>query len=483
MPEFSSKVSRKKRTCWSLSRNFELLVFSRSVLENKYESKVGSTCKRVMGAWTKIWMYVVPRINPFASNGCINTSSSQSNDTAMIAPKNQELELGKEVKVLSSPFAKRSASNAFDTDASDSDSLADLGKFLTADAARLTLKWESSEKRLILGEDTYLPLDASRGCFSLELSNEGSRQRSPKEIHHCNYTIRNILFEMVSKISRLSPGISQLDLEGFGRNNNSILETTLDIEDIFEAFAKNKSSVWKKITVLRTWNCDMNSDYGNQNFALWNDEYPEALEEVYVHDPKGSVLSSSIFHVASRSKNLGRFYVFDSCDEANWRNHDEGNFNINPHRFNGSRLTPSSIEALCELLSSPNRLLEMSQLPFREILQLGESEFCRILEATTKTPNSLKLNLGTLRFPVVPPVMVSRLTILATRSETLRFYLLWKRSLEILRNPSKKLFVPFVLQKFQAKKDNKQYIPYGKTDLVYAMLQDSLQGILERQER
>ena len=391
----------------------------------------------------------------------------------MIVVKNQELDL--ERAVNSSPLLltnKRTAIDAFDTDASDNDSLSGLEQYLTADASRLTLKWElskSNKSKLIVGVNTYLPLDASRGCFSLELPHE---KKSPKD---GNDSTRIALFRFVSTLSRLSPRIRQLDLEGFGSKEHN---ESVDIEDVFEAFSKHKS--WKSVTIIRTWNCDMNSCR-----RLRLNEYPQGLEEVYVHDPKGSVLSSSIFQITSRSKKLGRFYIFDCCDKTNRSNDNNNNDarhnnHINRHRFNGSRMTASAIDTLCEVLSASNRLLEMSQLPFREILQLPEEQFCKIVEATTKTPSSLKIS-RILRFPVVPPFQVSRLTILATRSETLRFYLLYKRSLEILRNPSKRKLAPFVLQNCQTtRRSTKQYIPYGKNDLLFAMLQDSLQGILER---
>ncbi len=398
----------------------------------------------------------------------------------MIAPKNQEVNLGREVNFSPSPHTKRTAIEAFETDASEDYSLSGLERYLTTDASRLTLKWESSKvgnNKVIVGVNTYLPLDASRGCFSLELPHE---KKSPKD---GNNSARIALFRLATTLSRLSPRIRQLDLEGFGSKEHNESVALLEIEDVFEAFSRNKS--WKSITVIRTWNCDMNSCR-----RLRLNEYPQGLEEVYVHDPKGSVLSSSIFQMTSRSKKLGRFYVFDSCDKTNRSNdnnnndvdHNNNNNNnyINRHRFNGSRMTASAIDTLCEVLSASNRLLEMSQLPFREILQLPEKEFRKIVEATTKTPNSLKI-LGTLRFPVVPPFQVSRLTILATRSETLRFYLLYKRSLEILRNPSKRKLAPFVLQNCQAtRRSTEQYLPYSQNDLLFAMLQDSLQGILER---
>ena len=407
------------------------------------------------------------------------------------------------------------------------DPLRGLERFLTKDTSRLNLKWEhsvdfinnsNSNRKLIVGSNNYLPLDGC-GCFSLDIPTRKPLQSpSPKERQHCGTSARELLFRLVSKIAILSPYIRELDLEGFGNgnsnhhpatdpaleasqgNNNSTnaatTTATLDIEDVFEAFAREESSAWRSgfLSVLRTWDCDMNSHYGKHCFELAEDEYPEGLEEVYVHNPKGSVLSSSIFKIASRAKKLSQFYVFDGYDTVDDDDTDSNRGpirrtnNNNPHRFNGSRLTQSSIDTICEVFSSTNQLLEMNQLPFRELLQLREAKFCRILEAITislrettaapREPGPRGGNIN-LRFPIAPPGIHSGLSILATRSEALRFYLLWKRSLEVLRNPRKKVICPLVLEKCQKRKSTKQWIPCNQIDLLFAMLQDSLEGILE----
>ena len=418
--------------------------------------------------------------------------------------KSQEHDWDEQMGDVSPPSLARIATDnsVFDTDDDtdgsnwfENDPLLDLERFLPADTSRLTLKWEPSEGKIIVGINTYLPLDVGRGCFALKSAEATSLSpHLPKDIRYRADSDRKLLFRLVSKIALLSPWIRQLDLEGFGGGQD--FGATLDIEDVFEAFAREESSPWRMgtLVVLRTWNCDMNSIRGNQCFGLAEDEYPEGLEEVYVHNPKGSIISSSIFKIASRSKKFNRFYVFDSYDKTNVSNSNDENVihNSNPYRFNGSRLTQSSIDAFCKVLSAANHLLEINQLPFRELLQLSETEFCKILEATTKTPNALLMiqsynpdseNGTNLRFPVVPPRTISNLTILATRSETLRFYLLWKRSLEILRKPSARGLAPLVLQNCQIQKSIRQYIPYGKNDLIFAMLQDSLEGILEGRER
>ena len=400
------------------------------------------------------------------------------------------------------------------------DPLCGLERFLTKDTTRLNLKWEHSvdfinntcsNRKLIVGSNNYLPL-GGRDCFSLEIPTRKSLQ-SPSA------SARELLFRLVSKIAILSPCIGELDLEGFGKSNSNHLcgfdpalkaakgnnnstdvvttTTTLDIEDVFEAFAREESSPWRSgfLSVLRTWDCDMNSHYGNHCFELAEYDYPEGLEEIYVHNPKGSVLSSSIFKIASRATKLNRFYVFDGYDTVdddgtdNNRGPVRRTNNNNPHRFNGSRLTQSSIDTICEVFSSTNQLLEMNQLPFRELLQLREAEFSRILEATTissrettaapRVPSPRVGSITNLRFPIAPPRMRSALSILATRSDALRFYLLWRRSLEVLRNPRKKGLCPLVLEKCQKRKSTKQWIPYNQIDLLFAMLQDSLEGILE----
>jgi hypothetical protein len=427
--------------------------------------------------------------------------------------------------------------NSIDND-NISDPLRGLERFLTNDTTRLNLKWEhsvvfsnnsNSNRKIIVGTNNYLPL-GGRGCFSLEIPPRKTLQSpspSPKERQQHGASARELLFRLVSKIVILSPYIRELDLEGFGNsnsnhhrgfdpaleasqgnNNSTNATTTLDIEDVFEAFAREESSPWRSgfLVVLRTWDCDMNSHYGNNCFELAEREYPEGLEEVYVHNPKESILSSSIFKIASRAKKLNRFYVFDGCDRADDDGTDNNDAAVtnnnrgpgrrtnsnNPHRFNGSMLTQSSIDTIYEVFSSTNQLLEMNQLPFRELLQLREAEFCRILEATTissrKTtavprvpgPRGGSINL---RFPIALPRMHSGLSILATRSEALRFYLLWKRSLEVLRNPQKKGICPLVLEKCQKRKSTKQWIPCNQIDLLFAMLQDSLEGILDAPAR
>lgn len=351
-----------------------------------------------------------------------------------------------------------------------------LGHCMSDKASRLTLKLEQGEDccccKIMVGMNTYLPLDAGRSCYSFDITSASNESRCRKKaLHH-----------LISQIISLAPCIRQLDLEGFGGS--------LDIEDVFEAFAEEELSPWRtgRLEILRTWNCDMNSKRGNKSFYLAEDEYPLGLEEVYVHNPKGSVLSSSIFRITSRSKSLCRFYVFDGFNKNDRSSYDDdvSNHHYPQHQSNGSRLTKSSIDALCEVLSATNRLREMNQLPFRELLQLPEDEFSRILEATTKTFSIRKSYnaefMANLRFPIIPPAMVSRLTVLASRSEALRFYLLWKRSLEILRNPSKRCLSPMVLQNCQKRKSMRQYISYSKNDLIFAMLQDSLEGILNARE-
>ena len=368
------------------------------------------------------------------------------------------------------------------------DALQDLEQRLSDNVSRLTLKWEQSKdgchSKIMVGINTYLPLSIGRSCYSLEITASNETDTSSKS------SARTLLFRLVSKIVSLSPCIRQLDLEGFGSSSNgdeTNFEKALDIEDVFEAFAQEELSPWRngRLMVLRTWNCDMNSNRGNESFDMAKGKYPRGLEEVYVHNPKGSVLSSSIFKILSRSEKLCRFYVFDGFDKSDNSNSD-GNFsdphnNYPQHQFNGSRLTQSSIDALCEVLSSTNRLREMNQLPFRELLQLPEEKFTKILEATTQTRNTIGSTTN-LRFPIQPPATVSRLTILASRSDSLRFFLQWKRSLEILRNPLTRHLSPLVLRKCQKRKSMHQYIPYSKNDLIFAMLQDSLEGILKLQK-
>ena len=133
----------------------------------------------------------------------------------------------------------------------------------------------------------------------------------------------------------------------------------------------------------------------------------------------------------------------------------------------------------------------MNQFPFRELLQLPEADFCQILTATTSSPNSIPVLLSrreppALRFPLSTTKATAKqtrstLAVLTTRSEALRFYLLWKRSLEVLRNPQKRSLSPRVLKACQRRKSTNQWIPCNQIDLLFAMLQDSLEGILEVQ--
>lgn len=419
------------------------------------------------------------------------------------------------------------------------DTFRELERFLVSDTTRLILKWEKGSVdnsnrnsscsndngigigigKIILGTNTHLPL-GGRGCFSLDVpqrrplqsllpapSSSSSSSLLPKKRQEHAASARELLFRLVSKITILSPRIRQLDLEGFGgnrrhetdKNTHTALDIDsdidLDIEDVFEAFARNESSSWRNgfLAVVRTWDCDMDSHRGNDGFGMAEHEYPEGLEEVYVHNPRGSVLSSSIFKIARKAPKLHRFYVFHGYNDANGgeeqqRRRSNNGFG-NPHRFQGSRLTRSSIDAICEIFSSTNQLLEMNQLPFRELLQLPDADFCQVLTATTSSPNSIPVLLSrreppALRFPISTSKAKqtrSTLAVLATRSEALRFYFLWKRSLEVLRNPQKRSLSPRVLELCQRRKSTKQWIPCNQIDLLFAMLQDSLEGILEVQ--
>jgi len=258
----------------------------------------------------------------------------------------------------------------------------------------------------------------------------------------------------------------------------------------------------------------MNSYHGNHCFDLQEYEYPEGLEEVYVHDPKGNILSSSIFKIATRAQKLNRFYVFkgynnnyddaedggsddDSDDDANDAAGRRVENRSHLQQFNGSWLTHSAIDSICDLFASTNKLLEMNQLPHRELLQLPCPEFCRILEATriSRTAGSTAtttrpryLMTAAEEAPsqtqtAVPPSFV----ILATRSEALRYSLLRKRSLEILRDPQKGGLFPLVLETCGKRNSIqhciKQWIPVNRNDLLFGMLKDSLEGILNASTR
>lgn len=468
--------------------------------------------------------------------------------------------------------SRRDADNGIERDSSIGDPLQGLEEFLTTDTNRLNLKWVEARQgraeerklsknlgKILVGTNTYLPL-GDRACFSLDIPIPQPESASSSSFSSSN-SARELLFRLISKTVILSPYVEQLDLEGFGtrriagkRTKDRFPCITLDIEDVFEAFAGNKSSTWRNgcLSTIRTWDCDMNSHRGNHLFDLADDEYPMGLEYVYVHSPRGGVVSSSIFKITTNAPKLHRLYIFrgqhddneddsdgdndnDNGDNDNNNNNDndanpeDGNdghddnanesdendaneggvFTNNtnrttervattsiykPNRFNGSRLTPSSIEAICEVLSSRNQLLEMNQLPFRELLQLPETDFRQILRATatTRTPAAVsrreplvkQLDRRTeLRFPVdrntARTKMTSNLTILATRSEALRFYLLWKRSLEVLRDTEKRSLYPLVLEKSQERKSMLQWISCNQIDLLYAMLQDSLESMLK----
>lgn len=444
----------------------------------------------------------------------------------------------------------------------------DLEEFLSNDTTRLNLKWEQPHRQLpengsnhsnntcakiLLGTNTYLPL-GDRACFSLDIPHPPS----PSPLSPCQQkepSARGILFRLVSKIVTLSPRIKHLNLEGFGckkaekgpkrpspTDSAPIQKTgTLDIEDVFEAFAGNEASTWRTgfLATIETWDCDMDSHHGNHSFDLAEHEYPKGLEYVFVHSPRGSVVSASIFKITARAPKLHRLYINqghneddddflseddsdsdsdddddDDVDDWNDNNADTDSIRrsrrLGPsdsnsnrtndgnkvYRFDGSRLTKSSIEAICEVLSSPNQLLEMNQLPFRELLQLPEADFCHILKATTITripgtaapsgrvsPVRYGYERAKLRFPIdrnaARAKMTSNLTFVATRAEALRFYLLWKRSLEVLRDTEMRSLYPLVLEKCQERKSMLQWIPCNQNDLLFAMLKDSLESMLK----
>lgn len=381
----------------------------------------------------------------------------------------------------------------------DEDPFEGLGRVITNDTVALFLKWEQSvdhgNSRLVVG-DSHCTSPFVCGGFCLNvpkrhLTQGSSSLPSPLKEHQNNNSTRELLFRLVLQIVILSPYIQRLHLVGFGGNGGKHKSShdALDIEDVFEAFAREELSTWRNgfLGYLTLSDCDMNSHNGNHFFNLAEHEYPEGLEKITVFRPRGNVISSSIFRIASKSIKFNRFDVSlcGKTDNSNTGNTASNN-RSRPHRLNGHRLTQTSMDAICEVFSSTNQLLDMNHLPCRELFQLPEAEFNRVLEATTISRIELARQLShnqltrrNLQFPTMTGAkMASKFTIVSNRFDTLRYYLLRKRCLEVLRNPDKRGLSPLVLEKCQEWKKFRQAIRYNHTDLLFAMLKDSLEGML-----
>ena len=85
-----------------------------------------------------------------------------------------------------------------------------LGHYMSDKVSRLTLKLEQGEHdcccKIMVGMNTYLPLDAGRSCYSFDITSASNESR------YRNKALRLL----VSQIISLAPCIRQLDFEGFG---------------------------------------------------------------------------------------------------------------------------------------------------------------------------------------------------------------------------------------------------------------------------
>lgn len=241
----------------------------------------------------------------------------------------------------------------------------------------------------------------------------------------------------------------------------------LDIEDVFEAFAKVKFSSWrtKKLTKIVVQCSDLNSPRRGDTFHLEEDEYPEGLREILIEPFDNQKyrcyeISATIFRVVSRSSRLHRF-----CIDTNW---------------DGTIYTPVAVDVLCDILNERIVPLYDTRMLSNGVLRkLSEQDFDKLLKVVTR---NRKVHYS---HPVIPQsenertLKVQLNFILNKRREVLDFHLKLNKCIDVVLQssnnksqiPAVEGNAPFILEISQSLLIDSIVKDYSTLDLLYAILQ------------